>query len=159
MKMKMKKSFKKQAGVSLVEVLIVPGVAGTVMAGVAGLGSKAMAGVKVNKLEGDVNLIFSAASSWGGMNKSDISMTELCKGYLNKEICGDSQGVASNPFGGNYSIAVNDGNVSQVKVGIEGIDVDSVTVVGDRVAKMVGCEVAVGCAAITITANAIEVTR
>lgn len=94
---------------------------------IAALFPRAMHQIHMVQLGSDITDIQKAAVDWKGRrtNYSGISISELCTSrYLSKSVCGDSEDATNaNPWGGDYSIAVNS-DLSMVDVSITEIDSD-----------------------------------
>lgn len=128
----------------------------------AGLQNKA----RITNAFAQSQAILSAANSWGGNDKTGVSMDLLCKdGYLTSEICGGTKasignGATGNPWGGAYQLAT-DKNTSRVKLTLTNVDKDIVTSVGDSLAKLSfdSCKLVKGCPTATATGTTVTVTK
>ncbi|MGL6262143.1 hypothetical protein [Vibrio sp. WXL103] len=119
---------------------------------------------KINEIRfaWQADAIQSEAHAWKKFqpNFSNVTLPKLCtEANLSKSICGpNDDGVATNPFGGNWSITPNSGNPSIVDV-IATIptDVDRIPQLANAVAPATRdrCVEATGCATLTTTGNSI----
>jgi prepilin-type N-terminal cleavage/methylation domain-containing protein len=102
----------KQAGFTLLELVIVLGVLGILMS----VASKAMNNGNLSEqyiLQSDIDRITTQAVKFArGRQFTDVSIAKLCQdGYLDGTICGASNnGTAANPWGGNYTLVANSAN-------------------------------------------------
>ncbi|WP_108653093.1 hypothetical protein [Dongshaea marina] len=111
----------------------------------------------------EMGLINSAATNWKGMrpNYTGISMGNLCSsGELNDSICGtSSDGSSSNPFGGNFTVAV-DTNVSNYVVTLTNVPTDKITALADKLAptSLDQCSSATSCGSVQVSGTDLSVT-
>lgn len=163
--MKNTKTNNKQAGYTLIEIIMALVIVAFLGLIAIGLFNKGMAGGRNAATISDVNVILAGASKWGGNNKTGISMTKLCETgsqYLTNEVCGASKnGTNANQYGGNYAVVVDPTNSSRVKVSITGIDSNYVTVVANDLAPLSydNCRLADGCATLTKAGTTVTLTR
>lgn len=155
----------KQRGASLENFIFWMIAAALILAVIVGLYIKATNGARNMTVKSDVGVIIAGAGQWGGNNKTGISMTKLCETgsrYLTNEICGASNnGTNANPFGGNYTVAVDPSNPSRVRIGITGIDANYINVIANDLAPLSfdNCRLADGCATLTKTGDTVTLTK
>lgn len=118
---------------------------------------------KMFKLNSQISEIQNAARSWKGQrtNYTGITHGDLCtRNYLTNTLCGPSNdAVAANPWGGNYTVAVNT-NASLIDIAITGIDSDYVLQVADSLAPITddNCTSSDSCNTLDVTGTTVTLT-
>lgn len=156
----------RQAGYSVESIMFGLIIFALLIAGLMSIYSSLQNKARITNAFAQSNTILDADNSWGGNDKSGISMDVLCKGgYLTPEICGGTKtnignGATGNPWGGPYQL-VTDANTSRVKLTLGNVDKDIVTSVGDSLAKLSfdNCKLVKGCATATASGTTVTITR
>ncbi|MGR5307700.1 hypothetical protein [Vibrio mediterranei] len=109
--------------------------------------------------------IVAATQSWKKLrpNFDGVTITKVCQdGQLSKNVCGSSNdGVATNPFGGNWTVVVDTASKGLFKItGTLPSDADRVSSLADTMAPTTrsACIEASGCSTLSTTANSITMT-
>lgn len=132
---------RKHGGFTLMDFIFWMVVASFSLALLIGLYNKGTSMMASSSTASDVTSIKAAASEWKGArtNLTGINITELCKagnGNIGATWCGsDKNGVAANPYGGNYSVTVGS-NVSQITVTITNVDKNNLNVLATKLAPI-----------------------
>lgn len=122
---------------------------------------------KINEMRflAQANEIAQETNAWkkARPNFDGVTIKKVCEETsLSKNICGSSNdGVATNPFGGNWTVAVNTGSKGLYNVTATiPQDADRITSLANSVAPSTraACYEATGCSTITTTSNSLTMT-
>lgn len=122
---------------------------------------------KINEMRflSQANEIAQETNAWkkARPNFDGVTIKKVCEETsLSKNICGSSNdGVATNPFGGNWTVVVNTGSKGLYNVTATiPQDADRITSLANSVAPSTraACYEATGCSTIAITSNSLTMT-
>lgn len=155
---------KKQKGIATLDMVLYGMAAIALLLGLMALVPKVNYAMDKQKLLSDMSEIKRAALEWKGQRSNYATLAGigvLCaRDHLNDNICGPSDdGVATNPFGGNYTITPS-ANVSLVDISATGIEARRVADLADAVAPSTrdACTDATGCGSINAAGSVITAT-
>lgn len=154
---------KQQHGMASIDTLITTGAFIAGIAVVLVLSSEVTSSGQQARLQTQIATIKNAAVKWKGnaANFNGVDMTTLCAdNYLGDDICGGTNGIAANAFGGDFIVAANT-NPGLLDVGVTmPSDPGSVNMVARSLASMTRdrCTDVAGCATIQVNGTTITNT-
>lgn len=158
---------KKQGGYTIIELAVGVGIVALLIVIAFAALPTVMFKVNSTRLASDVNNIRGEVVAWKGYGRPSydtIEISTLCSATrkaLPTSICGaDGDGASANPFGGNYTIAVNSSNKGRFDITVTGVPADKLDILADQLAPQTAdsCESATGCSSITATGTTLVMT-
>lgn len=160
-----KSSLKKVKGYTLIELSIGIAIVALLVIGALAALPGVMFNNQAKDLNTEVNIIRSEVVNWKGYGRASfdgISIDTLCspnRKALPTGICGASnKGTAANPFGGDYSVSVNELNKGRFDITVTGVPSDKRDILADQFAPNTAdaCESADSCN--TVKASGTDIT-
>ena len=127
---------KTDKGLALVDLILWGAGVLTLIAIIMTMYPKAMHQINMTRLDTDMTEIQKGARNWKGLrtNYAGISVSTLCSdNYLSDSLCGSGSAESANPWGGDYTVAVNT-NTSRIDITVTDIDANYGNQVIDHVA-------------------------
>lgn len=158
---------KKQGGYTIAELVVGVGIVSLLI--IIAFAALPAVNFKINssRLASDVNSIRGEVVAWKGFGRpsyATIEISTLCaasRKALPTSICGaDGDGASANPFGGNYTVAVNGSNKGRFDITVTGVPADKLDILADQLAPQTAdaCESATGCSSISATGTTLVMT-
>ncbi len=157
-------SSKKQKGISLIDFIMYLILAVFVFLGIVKLYNMGVAWSKQVNTVSSVTQIKAGAEKVKSVNHTGTTMAKVCstgRNAVSSTICGDTRdGVGTNEYGGDYTLAPNTANLQQVVIGITNVDEQYIDDLADTLAKISAgnCNSAASCSSISVSGTTITVT-
>ncbi len=155
---------RKQKGATLMDFLLWAAIAAIFLAGVVQLYVSGSAYANRIQTTTAVTAIKAGAESVKTINHTGVNMAKVCdakRNAVSMKICGTSRdGVGTNPYGGNYTLAADTANLARVKIGITNVDTQYIDALADSLSTLAAgnCTQAAGCSTLSVSGNTITVT-
>lgn len=155
----------RQQGYTVQDIIFYSVIASLLFLIVIGLYNRGMSMYRTGATADDVVEIKSAVENWRGTRTdlTGVSIAVLCttgNGNQGSSFCGsNNDGKASNRYGGDYTVTVSS-NVSQIDIGITGVDGNYINAQANRLAPLSAarCDSVTSCSTVTASGTSITVT-